>query len=441
MSNQTRSLPETLLQAIVFQAIQAYELAQAACITAERQAQYELQQHLDALQYQQHAQSQQIEADYQREHTLAVAEQERLGSLLAAIEQVRKASSDLLEKAGLAHIAGVSLPLDDFAVPAHHQGEAVAKEFAAAQLAYVDLRTSLLRLATTLATVGQWEEARQIMEPLLTDKQSPLYAKALDLFCEVYYQLASAALEAGNWADAQQGFTKVLSLQTSFKNARELLRRAYLIPAKEALATKRFDEARQLVEGWFQVNRDDAKSRDMLCEIYYSLSKMHMQQQDWKQGSIYLKALHALHPMYRDTANWLVSYPWLAWLGVVEIVREFGGQGESESLVCFSPDGRLLASGSREGVKLWDIATIRLVSTLKGHNGVVWDVAFSPDGNLLASGGADSTVRLWSTTSGQLVSTLTGHSKQISKVIFSLDGRLLASGGADGTVKLWRPKV
>ena len=59
--------------------------------------------------------------------------------------------------------------------------------------------------------------------------------------------------------------------------------------------------------------------------------------------------------------------------------------------VAFSPDGKRLASASRDGtVKVWDAATGQEIRTLKGHTGFVTSVAFSPDGKRLASAGSRS---------------------------------------------------
>jgi len=116
-------------------------------------------------------------------------------------------------------------------------------------------------------------------------------------------------------------------------------------------------------------------------------------------------------------------------------VRRLPTTGEH---LAVDPAGRTAAvtSGSGE-VTLWDVGTGRLLHTLTGHVGPVWDLAFSADGRELATSGQDGTVRRWDVGSGRATLALRGHQSVVYSVRTSPDGRQLVSAAADGTVRVW----
>ncbi|WP_392712994.1 caspase family protein [Rhizobium ruizarguesonis] len=112
-----------------------------------------------------------------------------------------------------------------------------------------------------------------------------------------------------------------------------------------------------------------------------------------------------------DTANW-------------KEVREFDGFGE----VAISTDERLLvaAGGFDYTMKLFELQSSRLLRTFVGHYWRVASVDFSPDGRRIVSGSRDGTVRMWDVnTGGQMLQVLGGD--ETDSMMVSPDGRFDAS--------------
>jgi WD40 repeat protein/uncharacterized caspase-like protein len=119
-------------------------------------------------------------------------------------------------------------------------------------------------------------------------------------------------------------------------------------------------------------------------------------------------------------------------------LRALRGHSHNVNSIVFSADGRLLASGSADKtVNIWEVATGRLLRSLDDHDKGVAAVVFLPDGRTLISGSSDTTIKFWDTANGQLRRTLTGHEREVYALSLSADGRTLASASYDRTIKLW----
>ena len=95
-----------------------------------------------------------------------------------------------------------------------------------------------------------------------------------------------------------------------------------------------------------------------------------------------------------------------------------------------APDGSWLATSSYDTtVRIWDTATWRQRTALRGHTHRVMAVMVAPDGSWLASGGRDKTVRIWDTVTWQ-VQTLMRLDSEIHAFAWLSNDGLAVCGGA-----------
>jgi WD40 repeat protein/tRNA A-37 threonylcarbamoyl transferase component Bud32 len=104
--------------------------------------------------------------------------------------------------------------------------------------------------------------------------------------------------------------------------------------------------------------------------------------------------------------------------------------------VAFSPAGRRLATSEGQTVKVLETDTRREILTLGGHTADISSLAFSFDGKLLASGSQDGMVRIWDATSGQSVSTFRAHTSVVLRISFHRDAKRVATCSGNA-VKVW----
>jgi WD40 repeat protein len=106
--------------------------------------------------------------------------------------------------------------------------------------------------------------------------------------------------------------------------------------------------------------------------------------------------------------------------------------------VAFSPDGQTLASVRGDGLRLWDVRTMKERGPARWQHMLVNSVAYSPDGKTLALGNEDDgTVMLWDVQKGEQVGAVNAYEAGGGFLRFSPDGKTLAYSGVDRSVRLW----
>ncbi len=113
------------------------------------------------------------------------------------------------------------------------------------------------------------------------------------------------------------------------------------------------------------------------------------------------------------------------------------GKGSLGS-VAWSPDGKTLAVPTSTGLYFYSFNGLKFSEERNLAEGkFLINSLFSPDGKLVYSGSNDGEIFIINSSSGQVEALLEGHEDEVSTISITNDGSKLASGSRDHTIRIW----
>jgi len=120
-----------------------------------------------------------------------------------------------------------------------------------------------------------------------------------------------------------------------------------------------------------------------------------------------------------------------------KVLQVYKGHTKTLTWVAISPDGKKIASaaGPEKTYRIWNLATGAQEAVVPAHEYFCWAVAFTPDNRkLFTSGGYE--VKLWELESHRQLFNIARHGA-VSSAIFSPNGQYIFTGSWDKSVKRW----
>ena len=164
-----------------------------------------------------------------------------------------------------------------------------------------------------------------------------------------------------------------------------------------------------------------------------------------------------LRHRFIDHTYWVKSIAWSS-DGLFLVSGSLGGSiqkwnistGECELIietrswvyaVALSPDNRHVVSCHAwlSSIYVWDVSTgDRILGPLDGHTRGVFTVVYSPDGRRILSGSKDGSVVVWDSTTGEILfGPFTAHSNFVRSISFHPSGKTFVTSSYDRTSIIW----
>ncbi|CAI8240216.1 MAG: Uncharacterised protein [Cryomorphaceae bacterium] len=123
--------------------------------------------------------------------------------------------------------------------------------------------------------------------------------------------------------------------------------------------------------------------------------------------------------------------------------NNFVGHQLSSNFVRFSPDGKFLLTGGRDGyLNIWQVSDYKMIKSIPAHEWAIYDIVYSPDSNLLATASRDKTLKIWDSKTFELLKVINkdnydGHLNSVNKLTWSTYNNYLISAGDDRAIIIW----
>lgn len=122
----------------------------------------------------------------------------------------------------------------------------------------------------------------------------------------------------------------------------------------------------------------------------------------------------------------------------IEVITQEKIQGVI-TIISYSPDGSLIASGSAKenSIKVWDVNSGKIIGKLEGHEGATTAIEFNKDGTLLLTSARDERTMIWDIVNWKLIDSVNIGASVADFVFSPNDPNVLYAATLGGKVLKW----